>query len=150
MKNKKFCRDDIIKLLIKLANGFYYSEEQCEYEKMQNKSNLNKKQLDFNISTENYSNNVRGCTQLNFIDDIVKSSNEEQNNHDKKNENLTLVKKKVATHFISPDIHAVKILLEIFSEKVGDDLIENMSDEELLKLKNDLIGELLNEPNKNK
>ena len=150
MKNKKFCRDDIIKLLIKLANGFYYSEEQCEYEKMQNKSNLNKKQLDFNIFTENYSNNVRGCTQLNFIDDIVKSSNEEQNNHDKKNENLTLVKKKVATHFISPDIHAVKILLEIFSEKVGDDLIENMSDEELLKLKNDLIGELLNEPNKNK
>ena len=150
MKNKKFSRDDIIKLLIKLANGFYYSEEQCEYEKVQNKSNLNKKQLDFNNLTENYSNNVRGCTQLNFIDDIVKSSNEEPNQHDKNNENLTLVKKKVATHFISPDIHAVKILLEIFSEKVGDDSIENMSDEELLKLKNNLIGELLNEPNKNK
>ena len=42
MKNNKFNKEDLINLLIKKASGFYYSEEQYEYEKTQNKTNLNK------------------------------------------------------------------------------------------------------------
>ena len=57
----------------------------------------------------------------------------------------TLVKKKVATHYIPPDLLAVKILFETLKEKVNEDDIEKLSDDELLKLKDKLLGEVLNE-----
>ena len=37
MDNINFTHSDLINLLIKKASGFYYTEEQCEYEKTQNK-----------------------------------------------------------------------------------------------------------------
>lgn len=61
------------------------------------------------------------------------------NNEDK--QALTLSKKKITTHFIPPDLLAVKMLLEINS-KVNEVGLEGMSDKELLdmakKLKNEL------------
>jgi hypothetical protein len=40
---------------------------------------------------------------------------------------------------------AIKILFETIKETVGDDNLKNISNEELLKLKDKLVGELLNE-----
>ncbi len=147
---KKFSREDIINLLIKQASGYYYKEEQYEYEKTQKSTNNNKISNNFIQNENNLQFFDRGKTQVSFFDDIVKMSDEtEQIHSNKTNENLALSKKKVATHFVSPDMQAIKLLLEIFNDKVSDNNIQNLSDEELLALKNKLIGELLNEPNKN-
>ena len=145
MKNNKFNKEDLINLLIKKASGFYYSEEQYEYEKTQNKNNLNK------ISTKNISffeNYDRGENVLNQSNDKINLSNEKQLS-DEKNENLTLIKKKITTHYVSPDINAIKILFEIFENKVGDNSIESLSDNELLNLKNQLVEELIYETKQN-
>ena len=143
----KFSREDIIKLLIKQATGFYYAEEQFEYEKTQNKSNLTKISHICNDTEINFAENDRGCAQVSMFDDTLKLANENTNSQIQNDKNLTLVKKKIATHYVSPDMQAIKILLEIFPEKIDDNFNE-ISDEDLLSLKNKLIGELLNEPNK--
>ena len=53
MNNKKMY-DELIKILFKKAKGFYYTEEQEDYEKTHNKSNSSEKTLK-NISFfENY------------------------------------------------------------------------------------------------
>ena len=54
-----------------------------------------------------------------------------------KNEDLTLVKKKVSSHYVSPDMLAIKMLFENFGEKVKG--YEDMSDEEILLIKQFLI-----------
>ena len=56
-----------------------------------------------------------------------------------------MVKKKITKHYIPPDMLAIKILFETIKEKVNDDDLNNISDEELIKLKNKLTEELLNE-----
>ena len=82
------------------------------------------------------------------MNDKIELSNEIKNSKEE-NGNLQLVKKKVATHYIAPDINAIKILFEIFEKKVGESSLENLTDNELLDLKNKLIKELSNEYNEN-
>ena len=71
-----------------------------------------------------------------------------QNENKSELQNLVLVKKKITKHYIPPDMLAVKILFETIREKVNEDDLNNLSDDELLKLKDKLLGELINE-NKN-
>ena len=142
MSKSKFGYQDVIKLLIKRAEGFYYTEEQFEYEKTQNKSKSN--ELSY-LKIENISffdNCVRGENKKQICGDKIKSSNGDSQIS---NENLTLVKKKVSTHYISPDMLAIKILFEIFREKVNSNEIDSMTDEELFKLKDELLKELKDE-----
>ena len=146
MNNQNFTKNDLINLLIKKASGFYYSEEQYEYEKTQNKSNLNKIHSD-NISF--FDNCDRGLSNINNNDVKIESNNDSQK-FQENTQNLTLIKKKVATHYISPDINAIKILLEIFENKVGENDLEKLTDEELINLKNSLLKELSNEIIENK
>ena len=143
MKKNKFNKDDVIDLLIKKASGFYYTEEVFEYEKTQNNSKLNK-----NIAILPNSDMVN--TQINFFNDNIKSTNEKHLQEKEDSKNLTLTKKKIATHFVSPDMLAIKMLFEIYGKKVGDDNIETLTDEELINLKNKLIGELINEDDERK
>ena len=145
---EEFSRNNIINLLIKQASGFYYAEEQYEYEKTQNKSLLNKISIINNDISTNFAESDRGEKQLSMFNDTLKLANENTNSKIENDKNLTLVKKKIATHYVSPDMQAIKILLEIFPEKIDDNL-ESISDEDLLSLKNKLLGELLNEPNNN-
>jgi len=105
-------------ILIKKSEGFFYNEEVLEY------------QL-------NNTNQESKINQLTFLED--KNHESEQN---KNNQNLTLVKKKVTTHYVSPDLLALKMLIEIFGEKVSDDDLSSLSDEELLNLKNDILKKL--------
>ena len=139
-----FNREDLINLLIKKASGFYYSEEQYEYEKTQKKDILNAKQYE-NLSF--FENNDRGNNHTKKSNDTIKLSNEITESEEKRN--LILTKKKISTHYVSPDIHAIKILFEIFEKKVGEDNLENLTDEELLDLKNKILKELSNEINDN-
>lgn len=141
MKKKNFTYDDVLNLIFKKASGYYYTEEQFEYEKMQKNKHFSEKDSLFSKKNENFDMDK---TQITMFDDNIKQENEKQNTN-KKPENLTLVKKKVTTHYISPDMLAIKILLEIFGEKVNKDNIDSMTDEELLKLKKKLVEEILNE-----
>lgn len=139
MNNKKIY-NDLIQILLKKAKGFYYTEEQEEYEKTQNKSNTSEKQYQ-NVSLfENF--DILKPQQDKF-NDTMKLSNETKK--EQNNSNLVMVKKKVTTHYIPPDLLAVKILFETLKEKVNEDDIEKLSDDELLKLKEKLLGEVLNE-----
>lgn len=58
-----------------------------------------------------------------------------------------LNKRKVTTKYIPPDLTALKAYLELTN---GTNDYENMSDEELIKIKNELIKDLKNESCKNK
>lgn len=141
MKKKNFTYDDVLTLIFKKASGYYYTEEQFEYEKMQKNKHFSEKDGLFSKKNENFDMDK---TQITMFDDNIRQENEKQKKNEKP-ENLTLVKKKVTTHYISPDMLAIKILLEIFGEKVNKDNIDSMTDEELLKLKKKLVEEILNE-----
>lgn len=141
MKDKKFSNKNVLDLLIKKASGFYYSEEQYEYEKTQNKSKFHENNC---ILTNNLQNFDTHEQQLTFFNDTIKTGNDPKKRN-KDTENLTLVKKKITTHYVSPDMLAIKILLEIYGKEVTQ--IESLSDEDLINLKNKLIGEIINEEN---
>ena len=145
MAKDSYTKNDLIEILIKKASGFYYSEEQFEYEKTQNKSQINKIQAQ-NISF--FENNDRGQNEIITLNDTIELSNE-TNISKQNNQELTLVKKKVATHYVSPDINAIKILFEILENKVGEDSFNDIDNEELLLIKKKLVEELSDELNKN-
>ena len=119
-KNKELY-DKIKEILIKKAEGYFYSEESFEYVLKPEKEE-----------------------QLCF-DDVLNKNGKKTNSQ----EPLNLVKKKVTSHYIPPDMLAVKILFETLKEKVSENDLDNMSDEELLNLKDKLLGELINEDSKN-
>ena len=143
--NSKKIYDELIKILLKKAKGFYYTEQQEDYEKTQNKSNISEKQ-NKNISFFDNCDMVSTDTKTNNV--TIKSSNENKQK-EQTNQNLVLVKRKITTHYIPPDMLAVKILFETLKEKVSENDLDNMSDEELLNLKDKLLGELINEDSKN-
>lgn len=138
MKNKEKIKKQLIELLLKKAEGFHYQEEQYEYES-EKKSKGQK------------------CENLNFFDlcDRGKSSLQQDSVNIKpanetivceKNEKLILVKKKVTSHYIPPDMLAIKILLEMCGQEKLNKL-EEMTDEELIKFKEKILEELQNENN---
>ena len=140
MNNKKIY-DFLIKILLKKAEGYYYTEEQEEFEKTQNNSSKSKKYYE-NISF--FENCDIQNTDISNLNDNIKSTNEESKKQATA-ENLVMVKKKITKHYIPPDMLAIKILFETIKETVNDNDINNISNEELLKLKDKLLGELLNE-----
>ena len=137
--NKNKIQKQLIDILLKKANGFYYYEEQEEYEKTQNKSKFRENSIQ-NISM--FDNFVTGQAQKKESNVTLKSSNGKEENEA---QTLTLVKKKITKHYIPPDMLAIKILFEINKEKVNENDLNEMSDKELIKLKDKLLGELLNE-----
>ena len=140
MNNKKIY-DFLIKILLKKAEGYYYTEEQEDYEKTQNKSNNSKLQYDNITFFENFDTlQPKNKSQDDTIDSQNESVKKQQNN-----QSLVMVKKKITKHYIPPDMLAIKILFETIKETVKDDDMNNISDEELLNLKDKLIGELINE-----
>ena len=139
MTNKNKIQKQLVDILLKKANGFYYYEEQEEYEKTQNKSKtLNNSTINLSM----FDNFVTDKPKQNTSSDTIKTSNGKEENE---SQTLTLVKKKITKHYIPPDMLAIKILFEINKEKVNENDLNNLTDDELLKLKDKLLGELLNE-----
>lgn len=103
--------DKIKKILVKKAEGYFYDEESLEF--------VQKPQKEDN--------------QLSFDDFTSKKKTQTSNSE------LCLVKKKVTSHYIPPDMIAIKILLENFGENMSSSNLENMSEEELIDYKNKLI-----------
>ena len=143
MSKRKFTKKELLNLVIKKATGYHYSEEVFEYEKTQINNKCNKISRDL-ISNYNFFDICdRGQTQSNKINDTLTISNEE--NLQQNNEDLTLIKKKVTTHYIPPDMLAIKILFEIYGKEIEYDNLTNLSDKELLNLKNQLLKDILND-----
>ena len=147
--NKKSIYETLIKILEKKAGGFYYTEEIDEYEKTQNKLKSTQKQLNFFDNNENFILNDRVENNLTGSYDTIKSQDENTQNKDQGCPELTLVKKKIATHYIPPDMLAIKTLLEIYGQKIKTKTISKMTNQELMELKKKLIGEILDEDCKN-
>ena len=138
MNNNKIHKQ-LIDILLKKANGFYFYEEQEEYEKAQNKTkNINNSTINLSM----FDNFVTDNQNSKSTSDTLNLSNGTKENEP---QTLTLVKKKITKHYIPPDMLAIKILFETIKETVNDDDLKNISNEELLKLKDKLIGELINE-----
>lgn len=150
MKNK-ISKKSIIDLIVKKAKGYVYYEEQYEFEKTQN-SAKNAEKIDKNYNLfeflENNKNFDMGINDSSKVSDKIEVQGKTEDFDDPpksfSSNGLTLVKKKVTSHYVSPDMSAIKILLDLTNERDSDDL-ESLSDEELLKLRNQLIEEIKNE-----
>jgi hypothetical protein len=138
MKSEEI-QNKLIEILLKKAEGYYYYEEQEDYEKTQIKQKYTNKQYE-NVSM--FENLVTEQSNSKHSNDKINLSN---GNEEQDNKDLTLVKKKITKHYIPPDMLAIKILFEINKEKVNENDLNNLTDDELLKLKDKLLGELLNE-----
>ncbi|MBQ8451570.1 MAG: hypothetical protein IJ538_02205 [Clostridia bacterium] len=142
MKNKKFTNKDLIELLIKRAKGFSYTEEQLEYE-------------NFNKNAKNDFKNIKNMSFFDFdgtsaqnsmgLCDKIKIENETEKTRNEISSSLTLSKKKITTHYIPPDMLAIKTLLEIFAKEVEGDEIKQLSNNELIELKSKLLEEIKND-----
>lgn len=119
------------KILLKKAEGFFYTEEINEYQ-----HNLKNDSEQISIFDES-------STKL------KKTKNNDQN---KQTLNLILSKKKVTTHYIPPDMLAIKMLIENFGEKIkdDDDNLLSLSDDELYSLQENLIREIQQSMEENK
>lgn len=120
--------EKIKNVLIKKAEGFFYNEEVLEYTTEDGKT----KKVITTEDAENKTNKMESKTRC----------EREQNKENK----LTLSKKKVTTHYIPPDLLAVKMLVEIYGKKIdsGNEL-EKLEYQELINLKNQLIEKLKEE-----
>lgn len=143
MKGKKFNKKQLIDLLVKKATGFFYEEEQLEYE---NKGSPSKNSQKLDSQKTNLKNSVTLSGNLDMTGGIIELSDKKKQSVNC-NDDLILSKRKVNTHYIPPDMIAIKILFEIYEKKVDDNEISKLSDDELLKLKNKLLEELSNETN---
>ena len=122
--------------------GFYYSEEQLEYgEKDKIKNN---KESDENCVSKTLTSDSLGVNS----NREKKSNLENDDNVDENQQTLVLLKKKVTTHYIPPDMLAIKMLVENFGEEIVNnkksESIDKLSDEELIELKNKLEKEIIN------
>ena len=138
MKNKEKIKKQLIELLLKKAEGFHYQEEQYEYESEKKSKGQKYENLNFFDLCD------RGQQSLKENGVKIKPANETI--VCEKNEKLILVKKKVTSHYIPPDMLAIKILLEMCGQEKLNKL-EEMTDEELMKFKEKILEELQNENN---
>lgn len=115
----------IKQILMKKAEGYYYDEESLEY--IQKPTKEEEGQIDIETYIESKTNGRR-----------TKRKTKEEGG-------LVLSKKKITSHYVPPDMLAIKILLENFGEKIEDSNgLEMLSDEELINYKNQLIESLKN------
>ena len=108
-------------ILLKKSEGYFYNEEILEYQ-----NNL--------VETKNTND------QITFLE----NNNEKEDSQ--KYSNLTLIKKKITTHYVPPDMLAIKMLFENFGEKVNS--LESLSDDEIVSLKKKYLKELEEYENK--
>lgn len=162
---KSFDKLKLMDALVKRAEGFFYTEEVSEFsiveQKDKDKNNseeiLENKSNFIEIENDNILENINNKKSLKNSGSKIK---EQENTElylgqnvgsgtsncgviNENSKNLMLVKKKVTTHYIPPDLSAIKILLEDFGQEIkGNDMLDDMSDDELLKLRNEIVKEL--------
>ncbi len=136
MKKNDKIRAKLVDILLKKAEGFYVREENFEYQKEKpQKSAPQYENLSF------FGPDVRGDGCCDCQSDRLDLKQAKERGCDEK---LALVKKKVASRYIPPDMLAVKILLEMFGAKEVDGF-EAMTDAQLLALKKKVLEEIKDE-----
>ena len=155
MAKIKVNKDKLLESVVKKAEGFYYTEEVLEYAKKESKKviedsdnenddqgcekNVSKKSV--SKKTENKNGDVYSdCKKQTGAKNITSWSDKENESE----QGLVLFKKKITTHYVPPDMSALKILLENFGQEMRSEkgFIEDLSDEDLLKMKAELLREL--------
>ena len=137
--------DKLYKILLKRAEGFFYKEV-CEEFVFDNKPK-NTKQISF-FDAENFDEikskkrvtKTKSGANLNVKLDCNDVSCFDAGEDCEDIKAPTLAKKKVTTHFVPPDMLAIKMLLEI--DKTLDSDLTMMSDSELLALAKQLEDEI--------
>lgn len=115
-------------VLIKKAEGYFYNEEILEYQTEDGKI---KKVTTTSNQSDTPTENEEKC---------------EEGTDTKKEDKLTLSKKKITTHYIPPDLLAVKMLFEIYGEKIeSTNELEKLEYQELLNIKKQLLEKLKEE-----
>jgi len=130
--NDEFDMTALKNILIKKAKGFFYTEEQVEYENRdKTKSNCGENDDVGKVSRVDKKISKTRGGGVNVDDSIIESPDVKDENIEK----LVVVKKKISTHYIPPDSLSIKMLYEIFGTEIGvsDELskLEQMTDEEL-------------------
>ena len=142
MKNNgKFLDNTIVESLYKRAIGFYYSEEQLEFGEKTTKVDEKEKEQNSVSKNSNFENHGVCLSQEN------EDEAEKQLELDENKQTLVLLKKKVTTHYIPPDMLAIKMLVENFGQALNGqsekNKISNLSDDELLVLKKKIEKEIV-------
>jgi len=170
---KSFDKNKLLEALVKRAEGFFYTEEISEYEiegeKVNKKSKINELSKEDGIENDNTSfieiedteiqENIKNkISQKKFVsknhnsknDGLYLGRNEKEISEqscgvDNENiKNLVLVKKKVTSHYIPPDLSAIKMLVENFGQEINGDggMLERLTDDELLEMRSEIIKDL--------
>lgn len=153
--NEKFDLLELKKLLIKKAKGFYFEEQQCEFERVCETGQARKKSSKLSVLGDGDATyglqfkDGEGATprsENSSNEELIglaktKTGRKKQNKEDLVGEidedfsKLVMVKKKVSTHFVPPDSLAIKMLFEIFGKEITEESlnlkIEKMTNEEL-------------------
>ena len=155
MKKIKVDKDKLLEAIVKRAEGFYYTEEIFEYSKKETKKKIEEcDPEEENLPSEKLVSKKNGSkrSKLKNMDiySVCNKSGDEENieswsgeTHENE-QGLELLKKKITTHYVPPDMSAIKIIIENFGKEInsGNMLVDEMSDEELLKMRRDLIEKL--------
>ena len=137
---------ELKEVLIKKAKGFYYCEETVEFTETSSGKSVNVIETEDGIKVIGVKRK-RGRPKKIMSKPVTLSAenpnlgvdlSQKEGTNASKQENV-VVKRKITTHYVPPDMLAIKMLFENFGEKVDD--IENMSDEEILNLKRKLMRE---------
>lgn len=117
-------KENLKRILLKKAEGYFYDEKVEEYQKIYSEEKGTKsvsEQLSFNLD------------DINLNKAPTKS---------KLKGKMELVKKKVTTHHEPPDLSAIKMLLELFETSENKEELSSCTNEQLMRLKDQLIEEL--------
>ncbi len=137
---------ELKEILIKKSKGFYYTEETVEFTENATGKSVNVVEMDNGIKVFGLKRK-RGRPKKILSKAVTFSNESEKSGVDltqkeginaSKQENI-VVKRKITTHYVPPDMLAIKMLFENFGEKVES--LENLSDEEILSLKRKLMSE---------
>ena len=86
---------------------------------------------------ESVSENIIKSTLLKKAKGFVLEEISEEYSKDEDGNSLKLVKRKVTSKEVAPDVNAIKVLIEM--SKLNENTYKNMTDEELIKEKDRLI-----------
>ena len=157
-------KDKLLEALVKRAEGFYYSEEILEYSIKEDKckiekdllgnENTQRDPLKFDTEKKSGSKNTKNKNSLVYSSQTQEKlvGNDGIGVGNESKQGLELLKKKVTTHYIPPDMLAIKMLIENFGEKIkdDDDNLLSLSDDELYSLQENLIREIQQSMEENK
>lgn len=140
-------QDELKELLIKKAKGFYYTEEQIEFVDTGESDIVLESDLSngivFSGRKRKQKKKANAVTCLSGFENLGVECKEKKGEDNANSQTAPVVKRKITTHYVPPDMLAIKMLFENFGQKI--ELFENLSDEDLVAMKNEIAKSILEE-----